>query len=83
MCAAQLGRTQHHDPGDAVAALSALHDAEVAKKHVTGLLYFDANKPTAAEDQNLVSIPLADLSDEQMRPSKEALDNLNAGFLQS
>jgi 2-oxoglutarate ferredoxin oxidoreductase subunit beta len=75
--------SEDHDPGDAVAALAALHQAEVDKKHVTGLLYFNADKPTAAEDQNLVSTPLADLTDEQMRPSKEALDEINAGFLNS
>jgi 2-oxoglutarate ferredoxin oxidoreductase subunit beta len=75
--------SEDHDPGDAVAALAALHQAEVDKKHVTGLLYFNADKPTAAEDQNLVSTPLADLTDEQMRPSKEALNEINAGFLNS
>jgi len=75
--------SEDHNPGDAVAALAALHQAEVDKKHVTGLLYFNADKPTAAEDQNLVSTPLADLTDEQMRPSKEALDEINAGFLNS
>ncbi len=75
--------SEDHDPGDAVAALAALHQAELDKKHVTGLLYFNADKPTAAEDQNLVSTPLADLTDEQMRPSKEALDEINAGFLNS
>jgi 2-oxoglutarate ferredoxin oxidoreductase subunit beta len=72
--------SEEHDPSDAVAALAALHGAESEKKHVTGLLYFNADKPTAAEDQNLVSTPLADLTDEQMRPSKEALDGINSGF---
>ncbi len=72
--------SEEHDPGNAVAALEALHYAEANKKHVTGLLYFNPNKPTAAEDQNLVSTPLADLSDEQMRPSKETLDEINSGF---
>jgi len=72
--------SEEHDPSDAVAALAALHGAESEKKHVTGLLYFNADKPTAAEDLNLVSTPLADLTDEQMRPSKEALDRINSGF---
>jgi len=72
--------SEEHDPSDAVAALAALHGAESKKKHVTGLLYFNADKPTAAEDQNLVSTPLADLTDEQMRPSKEVLDGINFGF---
>ena len=73
--------SEDHEPGDAVAALAALHQAELDKKHVTGLLYFNADKATAAEDQNLVSTPLVELTDEQMRPSKEALDKINAGFL--
>ena len=73
--------SEEHDPGNAVAALAALHGAEEEKKHVTGLLYFNADKPTAAEDQNLVSTPLVDLSDEQLRPPKEALDKINSGFL--
>ncbi|MCS5536651.1 MAG: 2-oxoacid:ferredoxin oxidoreductase subunit beta [Candidatus Poseidoniaceae archaeon] len=72
--------SEEHDPSDAVAALAALHGAESKKKHVTGLLYFNADKPTAAEDLNLVSTPLADLTDEQMRPSKEVLDGINSGF---
>ena len=75
--------SEDHDPGDAVAALAALHQAEVDKKHVTGLLYFNADKPTAAEDQNLVSTPLADLTDEQMRPSKEALNAVSYTHLRA
>ena len=70
-----------HDPGDAMAALTALHKAETGKKHVTGLLYFDASKPSLAEDLGLVDEPLLDVSDDALRPDKASLDALNAEFL--
>ena len=64
-----------------MAALTALHDAETNKKHVTGLLYFDSSKPSLDEDLDLVDTPLLDLDDSEIRPSKESLDALNAEFL--
>ncbi len=78
-----VGRTVagQHDPGDAMAALTALHEAETGKKHVTGLLYFDASKPSLAEDLGLVEEPLLDVPDEALRPDKASLDALNAEFL--
>ena len=70
-----------HDPGDAMAALTALHSAETGKKHVTGLLYFDASKPSLAEDLGLIDTPLIDVADEALRPDQASLDALNAEFL--
>lgn len=70
-----------HDPGDAMAALTALHNAETGGKHVTGLLYFDSSKPSLAEDLALVDEPLVDVPDEVLRPDKASLDALNAEFL--
>lgn len=60
-----------YDHTNPTAALAALHDAEVEKKHITGLLHHNTDLPTADEDQGLVDIALSDLSDEMMRPSKE------------
>ncbi|MDP6199745.1 MAG: 2-oxoacid:ferredoxin oxidoreductase subunit beta [Candidatus Poseidonia sp.] len=73
--------SSEHDPGDAMAALTALHQAETGKKHVTGLLYFDASKPSLAEDLGLVDEALIDVSDDALRPDKASLDALNAEFL--
>ena len=73
--------SEEHDPADAMAALTALHEAETTKKHVTGLLYFDPTKPSLAEDLGLVEQPLIDVPDEVLRPSKASLDALNAEFL--
>ena len=69
-----------HDPGNAVAALTALHEAESNQKHVTGLLYFDSSKPSLAEDLGLVDVPLVDVPDETLRPSRETLDKINAAL---
>ena len=48
---------------------------------MTGLLYFDATKPALAEDLGLVDTPLIDVSDEDLRPSKDMLDTMNKEFL--
>ncbi len=73
--------SEDHDPTNAVAGLSALHAAEAEAKHVTGLLYFDGNKPSLIEDLGLVDSALIDVADSDLRPSSETLDKLNAAFL--
>ena len=73
--------SDEHDPSDAVAALTALHNAETNAKHVTGLLYFDNTKASLSEDLGLVETPLIDVLDSELRPSKEMLDKINAAFL--
>jgi len=73
--------SEDHDPTNAVAALSALHAADAEAKHVTGLLYFDGNKPSLIEDLELVDRALIDVADNELRPSSETLDKLNAAFL--
>ena len=69
-----------HNPSSEMAALEALHRAEVERKHVTGLLYFNPGKPTLDDTLNLVETPLAELPDERLRPSRESLEELLAGF---
>ena len=73
--------SKEHDPSDAVAALTALHQAETNAKHVTGLLYFDNTKASRAEDLGLVEKPLIDIADDELRPDKSTLDKINAAFL--
>ena len=70
-----------HDPSNAVAALTALHEAETMAKHVTGLLYFDSTKASLAEDLGLVDTPLIDIPDNKLRPSEAMLDKINAAYL--
>ena len=73
--------SEEHDPSNAVAALTALHNAESNAKHVTGLLYFDNTKASLAEDLGLVDTPLLDVPDEELRPSKTTLDEINSAFM--
>ena len=73
--------SKEHDPSDAVAALTALHQAETNAKHVTGLLYFDNTKASLAEDLGLVEKPLIDVAEDELRPDKSTLDKINAAFL--
>lgn len=73
--------SEEHDPSNAVAALKALHEAEVDAKHVTGLLYFDNTKASLAEDLGLVEEPLIDVADENLRPTAEMLDEINSAFI--
>ena len=72
--------SEDHDPGDAVAALRAIHEATQEGRHVTGLLYYNPNQPTATDTLGLTDTPLVGLSDEEMRPSAESLKEVNAGF---
>ena len=69
-----------HDPSDAVSALKAIHQAEGENRHVTGLLYYDPDQQTADEALGLTETPLSSLSEAEMRPSKQSLDDINAAF---
>ncbi len=70
--------SEEHDVSDAVAALTALHNADADKKHVMGLLYFDGEKPSLDVDLNLSETPLVELDENSLRPSKEQLDDVIA-----
>ena len=71
---------ENHDPADAVAALSQIHLAEQDQKHVTGLLYYNHEPKTLDEMLELCDTPLAELTDEQLRPSEADLADLLADF---
>ncbi len=69
-----------HDYTNVVSALSAIHEAEQADRHVTGLLYYDSEVPTATDTLELCETPLVELSEEILRPSLESLDKVNSSF---
>jgi len=69
-----------HDPSDAVSALRAIHEAENAQRHVTGLLYYNPDVPTATDSLNLTETPLMALPEGLLRPSEESLKKVNAKF---
>ncbi len=69
-----------YDPRDRLAALSRLQEAESREELITGLVYYNPDRPALAEVENMVDTPLAHLSDAQLRPPKEALETLMAGL---
>tara|TARA_B100000131_G_scaffold5408_1_gene5558 strand:- start:332 stop:1357 length:1026 start_codon:yes stop_codon:yes gene_type:complete len=69
-----------HDYTNAVSALSAIHEAEGEDRHVTGLLYYNADVPTATDTLGISEKPLVDLPESILRPSESALESVNASF---
>ena len=69
-----------HNPRDPVEALRAIHEADSEGRHVTGLLYYNPEMKTATETLGLTETPLMALPDSQLRPDRESLELLNAGF---
>ena len=72
--------SEDHDITDAVAALSALHKADADKKHVTGIRYFDGEKPSLDVDLDLHDTPLVEMGEDLLRPTREQLDEVIASF---
>ena len=65
-----------YDPSDRGAALTRLQQAEARGEVLTGLLYFDDQRPSLAEAVGLGETPLAELSEERLRPPREALERV-------
>jgi 2-oxoglutarate ferredoxin oxidoreductase subunit beta len=67
---------ESHDPTDRIAAMKYLEDAYAEEKFITGLIYVDPERPSFPDLNNLVETPLVHLPEEQLRPSREALDGV-------
>ncbi len=63
-----------HDPTDRAAAMSRLIEAERRQEFITGLLYYDAKRPSFSETSHLPDTPLALLPESDLRPPPEALE---------
>ncbi|HLY27426.1 MAG TPA: 2-oxoacid:ferredoxin oxidoreductase subunit beta [Aggregatilineales bacterium] len=62
-----------HDPTNRLAAMQLLDHAKRDKVFLTGLIYVEEGRPNLAEQCNLVQTPLAHLTEQELRPSREAL----------
>ena len=62
-----------YDPTDRMGALHRLQWAQEKQEFITGLIYYDPNRPSLAEVCNLGDTPLAHVPDEKLRPRPEAL----------
>ena len=65
---------EEHDPTDRGSAMRRLMEAERKQEFITGLLYYDAKRPSYAEAARLGETPLGLLSEASLRPPPEALE---------
>lgn len=71
---------QEYDPTDRPAAIRLLEEERSGQMFTTGLLYINEGRQSLAEHEKLVDIPLVHLTDEKLRPSRTALDAINAEY---
>lgn len=69
---------QDYDPTDRWQALRILEEGHHENWLVTGLLYFDPNRPTLFDLYNLPDQPLNRMTEKELRPSREAIEQVNA-----
>jgi 2-oxoglutarate/2-oxoacid ferredoxin oxidoreductase subunit beta len=62
-----------HDPTDKYAAMRLLEQAKSEKMFITGLIYIEQSRPTLDELVHVPQTPLAYLSEDRLRPSRDAL----------
>lgn len=71
----------NYDPINRMQALQAIHAAVAEGKFLTGLIYYDPNRPDFAEELDLSETPLAELGQDALQPPAELLDKINAEFM--
>ncbi|HSG15511.1 MAG TPA: 2-oxoacid:ferredoxin oxidoreductase subunit beta [Anaerolineae bacterium] len=64
---------EEFDPTDRLDALRRLEIARQQNEFITGLIYFNPDRPSLAEVSDLGDTPLSELPEEKLRPSREAL----------
>ncbi|MFQ5683970.1 MAG: 2-oxoacid:ferredoxin oxidoreductase subunit beta [Candidatus Binatia bacterium] len=70
-----------YDPSNRMQALATLQAAVAEGKFVTGLLYYDPDRPDFAGEMNLCETPLSELGQDVLQPPPELLDEVNAEFM--
>ena len=75
----KLGRD--HDPMSKAGAMRILHEAAAAGEFLTGLLYVDPVAKSFPETLGLGDEALTDLGQDQLQPSREALDEIMAELM--
>lgn len=72
---------EDYDPTDKMGALHRLQWAQEKDEFITGLIYYDPQRQNLAEASNMVDTPLANLTEAQLRPSRQALDEVMASLM--
>ncbi|HEY3321453.1 MAG TPA: 2-oxoacid:ferredoxin oxidoreductase subunit beta [Planctomycetota bacterium] len=68
--------SKDHDPTNRQAALAVLEQARRDKVVLTGLIYIGKSRPSLRQECEMVSEPLATLPTKEVRPSREALEQM-------
>ena len=77
-----LKKLEHdYDPTDKWQALKILEQAERERWLVTGLIYVDPNQPTLYDYLDLTEKPLNRMTNEELRPSPETLQEINKSMI--
>ena len=71
---------EDYDPADRMGALNRLELARQKREFITGLIHFDDSRRSLTEVYGLGDTPLAELPEEKLRPSREALAQVMASF---
>ena len=69
-----------HDPTDRAGAIALLEQSRLEKSFITGLIYFDQERPSLTEALELVDTPLSLLSEDLLRPSEQALEDILSDY---
>jgi 2-oxoglutarate ferredoxin oxidoreductase subunit beta len=72
---------EDYDPTSKMQAIQAINASVVEGKFLTGLIYYEPNRPDFAEEMNLCDTPLAELGKDVLQPPPEALDKVNAALM--
>ncbi len=70
-----------YDPTDKMGAMHRLQWAEAKQEFITGLVYYNESRRPLDQERNLIDTPLAQLTDDQIRPPKSELDALMAALV--
>ena len=70
-----------YDPTNKAQAIQAIHAAIAEGKFLTGLIYYNPNRKEFADELNLCDIPLSELTQADLQPPLEALDQINAEMM--
>jgi len=73
----------HHDPTDKRRAYELLEQARRNAEFITGLIYIEPGVQSMTQANHLDQTPLARLTPEQVRPSRDALDGVMKELLSS
>jgi 2-oxoglutarate/2-oxoacid ferredoxin oxidoreductase subunit beta len=69
-----------YDPSNKAQALQLIRKANESAELVTGLLFYDGKKKDFIEELNMTDEPLATLPLDRVRPSRQALADINREF---